>query len=400
MPFSTLRLGRMEMREDSTVAETGGVGGDRGLVLAGQESVPRLSAAAVRRRREDFLTLPGQFLPIAFTEKDYLNGYYEVEDANGTIEDWDGDLVVYRWSTNLRRIGTEFEIDIESRLSGALTRFNNFSVVGERTHAPAIGHAGYWTDATVTTAVTRTTAVGPITVYRGFNAEISPRWACAPQDYLNGRVMFLDELRIERAGDSARIPALGWELNNGLVRVRPLAVGGVLEVAAYTGGAWRAKAWDVLSDTVTVGTFQFCSIMNNQPEVVGIRLMKTMNAGRMYLDLVLRRGYRFVELYAQREYGSTLKVQRATAEASTNALAGTVVATANDADGNKFIVGSSRTFVADIAQGGISIAATPVLDAFIGVVAGGTSAVSGDQAADLQKQYIGAPTELVQGVRR
>jgi hypothetical protein len=390
----------MRMREDRTVAETGDGAGDRGLALSGQESIPRLSLAAVARQREDFLTLAGDFLPVVFGIKNYLNGYYTVDDIQGTIEDWENGLGVFRWSANLTRVGTENEVDIESRLSGSASRQNNFLVVGERTHAPAIGHAGYWTDATVTSAVARTGEEGVLTVYRGLGTDISPRWTVAPESYGAGRVKFFDDEGIERAGDSARLSATAWELNNGLMRVRPLLSGGVLEVSAWSGGAWRAKAWDVLSGGVSLGTFQFCSVLNNQYESVAIRLMKTMTSGRLYLDLVLRRGYRFVEMYVQHEYGTTLKIQRATADSGSNALGGTIVDSTDDGDGNRYIVGSARTFVPDIVNGGFSVAGTTVLDAFIGAVVGGSSAVAGDAAVDLQKQYIGAPTEFVQGVKR
>lgn len=400
MPTPTVLIGRMRMREDRVVPETSGNDGERGLSLTGQESIPRLSPAAIQRAREDFLTMPRNFIPVVFQEKDYLNGFYTVDDVSGTTEDWESGLMVFRWSMNLTRIGVESEVDIESRLSGSISRQNNFSVIGERTHAPAIGHAGYWTDATVTGAVVRTGEDGAITVYRGLGASISPRWASTPEDYANGRVRFIDEELQERAGNSARLSPTAWELNNGLVRVKPLASGGVFEISAFSGGAWRPKNWDLLSTGVSLGQFQFCSILNNQFEAVSIRLMKTMTSGRLYVDLVLRRGYRFVEIYVQHEYGSTLRIQRATAEAGTNSLGGTIVANANDANGNKYIVGSSRTFIPDIVQGGFSIAGTATLDAFVGVVAAGTGAVAGDTAVDLQKQYIGAPTEFVQGVKR
>jgi hypothetical protein len=399
MATSTIQFGRMVMREDRVVAESASADGDRGLTLTGQESIPRLTHAALVRQREDFLTLAGRLVPVVFQVKDYLNGFYTVDDATGTIEDWDDELAVFRWQANLTRAGTESDTDIESRLSGSLSRVNDFTVVGERSHAPAIAHDSYWTDATVTSSVARTGADGVLRLYRGIGAAVNPRWATTPEGYLTGRVRFTDELGRERAGDSARLAATGWELSNGLVRVRPLISGGVLEVAAYTGGAWRAKSWDLLVDAVSAGTFNYCTVLNNQLEVVTVRLMKAMAVGRMYVDITLRRGHRFVEVYVQHEYGSTLKLARTTTEVGVNSLAGTLVASANDGDGNKYIVGSARTFTVDL-NGGISKAATPTLDAFIGVVAAGTGAVVGDQAADLQKQYMGLPTEMVQGVRR
>lgn len=396
----TLQIGRMVVREDTTVAEQASGDGDRGMTLTGQESIPRLSAAAVARQREDLLAMRDHMVPVVFTVKDYLNGFYTVDDATGTIQDIEDGLRVFRWSVNLTRVGTESDTDIESRLSGALTRVNDFSVVGVRTHAPAITHDSYWTDGSVTTAVTRTGEDGALKLYTGLSASMSPRWATTPVGYLTGRVRFTDDLGRERAGDGARLSATNWELSNGLIRVKPLSALGVLEIAAYTGGAWRGKRWDMRFNTVTTGVFNYCAILTNEPGLVTIRLVKAMTNGRIYLDVTLRRGHRFVELYYQSEFGGTLQFLRSPAEAGTNTPAGTVVATANDADGNKYIIGSARTFSADVINGGLFKSATPTLDAFIGIVAGGTGAVTGDQAADLQKQYMGLPSELVQGVRR
>jgi hypothetical protein len=398
MATRTLQLGRMVIREDRAVAEQGS-GGDRSMTLTGQESVPRLSAAAVQRQREDLLTMSGYLVPVVFTSKPYLNGFYTIGDTSGTIEDWEDNQLVFRWQVGLTRAGTESDTDIESRLGGALTRVNEFAVTGDRTHAPAIVHSGYWTNATVTSVTSRTGEDGVLKLYRGLSATMSPRWATTPVGYLTGRVRYTDELGRERAGDGAKLPVLGWTISNGLVRVRPLASGGVLEVAAYTGGAWRAKAWDITFAATTLGTFDYCSMITNDFGLVTVRLTKAMTNGRLYVDVTLRRGHRIAEVYVQSEFGGTIKIMRSASDTGVNTLAGTIVANANDADGNKYIVGSARSFTADLT-GGISKAATATMDAYIGVVAGGTGAVAGDAAADLQKQYMGLPSELVQGVRR
>jgi hypothetical protein len=395
----TVSIGRMAMREDLSVAEQAGDDGSRTIALTGQESVPRFSVANVAKQREDFLTMTGQFVPVLFARKTYLNGFYTVNDCQGTIEDWGNGLSVFRWQANLTRAGTESEVDIESRLSGSTTRVNDFSVVGERTHAPAITHGAYWTNATVTAAVSRTGADGVLKLYRNVGSTVSPRWATTPAGYATGRVRFLDDGITERAGDGAKLAPAGWELSNGLVRVKPLTSSGVLEISAYTGGSYRAKNWDVLIDAVTVGAFDYCTLLSNQYEAISVRLMKIMTFGRFYLDVTLRRGHRFVELYLQNEFSATLKVVRATADAGVNTLAGTVVDTALDTDNNKYIIGSARTFTADTTNGGISKAATTSLDVFVGVVAG-SSPVTGDTAADLQKQYVGLPNETIRGVLR
>lgn len=395
MPRPTVSIGRMVMREDLSVSEND----ERVLSLSGQESIPRHTADVVVTRREDFLSITGQMLPVLFTTKTYLDGFYVVESTQGELIDWADNVRVFRWQCTLNRLGTDSEVDIESRLTGALSRSNNFSVVGERIHAPAIGHNAYWSDATVTTAVTRVAEDGSIKAYRNLGVNVNPRWAITPTAYPVGRVRLLVNA-VERAGTAFKLSPSSWEMSNGLVRVKPLASGGALEVSAFTGGSWRVKNWDVLNAAVTLAPFDYVTVLDNRYESVTIRLTKSLTTGRVYVDLTLRRGFRFVEIFVQTEFGATVKVVRATNEAGTNGLAGTVVATSNDGDGNKYIVGSARTFTADTTAGGLSIAATPVLDAFVGVVAGGTGAVTGDAAADLQKQYIGAPAELVQAVRR
>lgn len=392
VPRPTVSIGRMIMREDWQVSETS----DRVLALAGQESVPRLTGASVNAQREDLLSIVGQIVPVAFTTKTSLDGFYRIEDASGDYTDWGTTLRTFSWKANLIRLGTESEIDIESRLSGAQSRANNFAVVGERSHAPAIAHNAYWSNATVSSAVTRTAEDGSIKVYRNLGLTVSPRWAITPATYGGGRVRILVSGQ-ERAGTTFKCDPANWEISNGLVRVRPNTK---LEVAAYTGGSWKPKVWDTLNAAVTLFPFDYAAVLDNRYESGTIRLTKSLATGRVYVDLTLRRGFRFVEIVIQAEFGATLKVVRTSNEAGTNTLAGTVVASSNDADGNKYIVGSARTFTADTTAGGLSIAATGILDAFVGVVAAGTGAVAGDTAADLQKQYVGAPTEFIQAVRR
>jgi hypothetical protein len=52
------------------------------------------------------------------------------------------------------------------------------------------------------------------------------------------------------------------------------------------------------------------------------------------------------------------------------------------------------------ANGGITKTAVTAMDFYAGVVAGGGSAVSGDQAVDLRNQYIAALPEVTMAVKR
>jgi hypothetical protein len=390
MTYGTVQVGRLALREALSALDdkVNATTEDRTVTTSGQESLPPLTAVQMARIQDDVPALMRAFVPVTFTDKDDRNGYYEVRE-----------VVTCDWNLSLIRCGSDTEVDIESRLSGASARNNSFAATGERWHAPPIGHYGYYTGSTQPASVSRTGADGAIIVYRALPTTVNPRWGCPVGSYLNGRVRFLDVNSLERSGSNFTTPASGWELNNGLVRVKPLASSGVLEVSAYTGGAWQTKAWDVLSGGVSIGAFDTVTLLHNEPEMVVVRLLRSQSPGRFTVDLTLRRGSRFAELYVQAAFSSTLKVVRASAEAGT-AGTGYVRATANDGAGNRYIVGSALTHTADTTNGGISLAATTTLDAFIGVIAAGSGAVAGDQAGDLYAMYLGAPSELVQAVRR
>lgn len=401
MSYGTVQVGRLALREalspfDDKVNASNNI---RTITITGQESLPPLTAVQIARIQDDVPELMGAIVPVTFTSKDDRNGYYQVRDVGAKLMSWTGEVITCDWNLTLERFGTDTEVDLESRLSGASARNNSFSATGERWHAPPIGHYAYWSASTQPSTVTRTGADGAMTVYRGVPMSVNPRWGCPVGQYLAGRVRFLDANGLERTGSNFTTPASGWELNNALVRVRPLTSSGVLEVSAYTGGGWQAKSWDLLSGGVSIGAVDTVTVLHNEPEMIVIRLLRAQSPGRIAVDVTLRRGSRLAELYVQASFSSTLKVVRATTEAGTSAT-GYVRATANDGAGNRYIVGSALTHTADTTNGGISLASTTTLDAFIGVIAAGSSAVAGDQAGDLYSQYLGSPSELVTAVRR
>lgn len=403
MSFGAISFGRFSLVEIPKYALADDVNmntGDRTTTIAGQESVPGIPASTLAARQEDIHGLYSTFVPITFTDKSYRNGYYQVVDANTSVLDWNGEVVTLGWSLRLQHLGSDTELDIESRLTGASYRNNSFGVsaTAEHWHAPPIGHYAYWTGTTLPSSMTRTGADGAMTVYRQVPGGVSPRWGCTVGNYPAGRTRFIAN-SLERTGANFTCAASGWEANNALVRVKPLTSSGVLEVSAYTGGAWQAKNWDLLVGGSSISSWDGCTVLRNEMETVTFRLLKSQSPGRLTCDVILRRGSRFAELYVQAETSSTIKLVRATTEAGT-ASTGYITATANDGAGNRYIIGSAHTFTGDTSNGGLSVSASTTLDAFIGVVAGGSGAVSGDQAANLWVQYIGTQEELVQAVRR
>lgn len=397
--WGDIQLGRIPLRETFAAAESGGE--TRGLDLEGQESYPPLTRAQVVARHDGINALTvGQCIPVTFTDKPERNGYYTVKSAGSTYTEHLNERVTADWKVSLERLGSDAETDLQSRLTGAV-RLNDFSLTGERWHTPPIGHYAYYTGSTNASTMTRTGADGAMTVYRGVPANTSPRWGCAPTDYLDGRVKVTTTASQEVYGVDVPLAATGWALSNGLVNTTPGA-SGTLDVQAYTGGAWHSKEWNVsvAGSGSSITSWDGATVLRNDPEMCILRLTKGLNPGRATLDLTLRRGSRFVEGYLQTGTSATLAAYRQTLEANTSfAASGYVTATSNDADGNRFATGSARSFTAH-TNGGVIKSATTAMDFWIGVEAGGSSAVSGDAATDLRNQYTACMPEAVYGVRR
>ncbi|MFB7111722.1 hypothetical protein [Streptomyces sp. NPDC056291] len=393
--WGIITVGRISLREVVTVSESGGDA--RKLSVDGQEASPDLTRAELVARHDNLLALEGTLVPVTFIDKPERNGYYTVESVSADLTEHRGDVLKCDWKLSLTRLGTQGETDLQSRLTGAV-RANPYSLAGERWHAPPIGHYSYYSGSTNPSSMTRAGEDGAITVYRGVPASFSPRWGCDPTKYMRGRVRFLSE-GIELTGCDHECSPTDWELSNGLVKVVPSG-SATLDVQAYTGGGWRSKLWRISDSITEVTSWDAATLLHNEPEAVIVRFTKSLNPGRLNLDLTLRRGSRVVEGYLHRGTADTLTVRLATTEANTApASSGYVTATANDAAGNRFIVGSASAFTPH-ASGGLSLAATTRLDFFLGVVAGGGSAAAGDAATVLRDQYIGALPERIYGVRR
>lgn len=392
-------IGRLQMRETFEVDEGGGE--SRTLGLAGQEASPDLTRDEFLLRHDGILALNDPLLPVTFTDKPERDGYYTVKSATAKYVEYVGDIIKSDWTMELARLGSASEVDLQTRLTGA-HRNNSFGASGERWQAPPIGHYGYYAQGGNPSILTRTGADGAITVYRGVPAGALPRYGCAPSAYFAGAAR-LTVGGAALAGTDRPLPTSSWALTNGLVNIVPAASGSgaTLDVQSYTGGAWRSKLWNI-SDGSVLTSWLGVTLLRNDAEQVIVRLVGGTQPGRVTVDLTLRRGSRFVEAYVQRSTSATLSVFLTSSETTTNNLAasGYVVATSNDAAGNKYVAGSAAASTTAHANGGVSKTSTVALDVFMGVAAGGSSAVSGDTAVHLRDQYIGAVSELVSVVRR
>lgn len=369
--WGDVQLGRIPLRETFDATEAGG--DDRTLDIDGQESYPPLTRAQVIARHDGINSLiPGALVPVTCTDKPERNGYYTVKASSSTYTEYRTEMVTADWKATLERVGSDAETDLQSRLTGAV-RLNDFSLTGERWHAPPIGHYGYYTGATNPTTMTRTGADGAITVYRGVPANVSPRWGCPPTSYLTGRGKATTTGGQEVYGVDVPLAATGWALSNGLVNVTTSASASI-DVQTYSG-AYASKLWNVsvAGSASSITSWDAATLLRNDPEMVILRLIKGLSPGRATLDLTLRRGSRFVEGYLQVGTSATLAVYRSSLETNTSvAASGYVTASGDDSDGNQFVIGSARTFTAH-TNGGIIKTAATALDFWIGAVASQTT---------------------------
>lgn len=401
--FGEIAIDRFYVIERETAKE----GNDGKLSISGQESSPPTTVNLVTFLHGQISGLEeGRLVPVVFRDKAERDGYYVVGNSSSSLTDYQDEVAAADWEIELDRMGSDTEVDIQSRLTGVV-RVNDFSLTGQRWHAPAQVHYAYYTGSTIPSFVNRASSYGTMKVYLDVPDNSSPKWGCPVANYKGGRVKLLDELEVtvenEVEGVDRRLSTDTWSLDNGLVKIKPGSTGS-LDIQTFSGLSWHSKQVDVQVDGTTVSSWSGANLLRNDLEQIVLRLVAQPDAnspGRTTLDLTLRRGSRFVEGYLQNSSSATLTVQSHTSEGTRTATTGSgyVTATSNDSNGNRFVAGSSRTFT-DPTRGGVSASNTTKMDFFWGSVVGGGSAQTGDTAVDLRNQYIGCMSELTYAVRR
>lgn len=398
--FGEVNINRIYVLEQETAKEDNG---DRKLSLEGQESSPPTTLAMCTFLHTQIIALQdGKLVPVTFRDKAQRNGYYMMGSTSSTLTNYQSEAVSADWTIDLNRLGSDTEIDIQSRLTGT-NRQNDFAQTGIKWHAPAFGHYGYHTGSTNPSGtIDRVGSEGTVRVYTGVPSGINPKWGCPVGSYKNGRVRINDSTAVtgtesEIEGVNQNISASAWSLGNGLINVTPTASAGTLNVQYYNGSSFVDNVWKIQLAGSNVSAWVSATVLRNDFEMCVLRLMTTQTtAGRTQLDLTLRRGARLVEGYLQSSTSATLKVTPQAPVASTSGT-GYVVTTAGT---HRPIAGSAHSFTADTGNGGFSKAATLALDFYLGVVLNAASPLTGDQNTDIQNQYIGALPEITYAVKR
>lgn len=373
MAWGTLTIGSLVLKEtdildDVTNANTG----ERTVRVSGAETNPGNGTGNIEAKQQDIMSLMDRIMPVTFERKPSYNGYYRATDTNTTLEQWGEGPGQVRWSLTLEFLGADNALDLESRVANVV-RSNDFGLTGERWQAPPTGHYGYYVGAVSPATVVRQGETGPITVYRALPAGVNPRYGCPVGGYQGGRVRFYSGGGLERVGERFPVAVADWEMNNGLVRVRPHTDSGwftTLKVAFWDGAAWQEKFWDVrIAGDSLRPTVDFKSVVvtRNDNECVIVRIVwaQPSDGKRGLLDLTLRRGSRFVEGYVQRTVSGQISVQLDSLEAWTDNV-NHVIAAGEDANGLRYVAGRSKNFD-PATNGGVSDSSTTTMDFFIGV---------------------------------
>lgn len=391
MAYSPIKIGRRQLTElpQNAAVETVSQGSQqppqRLLRIVGQEGFPvNATQASLAAIHDDIQGLASGYylVPVTFGDKSDRNGYYRVYAAQNSEQDWNGETVGDGWQIDLERVGTDQEIDFESRVTGPAIVSNSFGwVASEGLFSPP---AGTYALNPGGTALPRPCADGPDQLFYidGAGGD-GTRWGCSVGNYGNGRCRFLDDQGIERSGlNFAPANLTSWTLGNGLVQIVPGTAGNTLTVQHWTGApaaggapSWQSKNWDLTGTIGIVGVTNLAgwssvNLLRNDYEMVAMRLVRDApGAGRVLIDLTLRRGSRFVEVYVNADFAATWKLVKHFAEPGTLGGLGSaaLTATVEDSAGSQYTIGSAHTFTADTANGGIS-ATGKTFDAYIGAV--------------------------------
>lgn len=386
--WGRVTIGGIPFREELSIEEK-----DNGLTIVGQESSPPSTSKHVRFSHSNVIGLKGRVVPVVFSDKSVRSGFYRVASVSSVLMDFSGGaLVSATWRMDLVRIGSQRDVEFESRIP-MIARTDDLpgSQVASFWHAPAASVSGYFTGSTTPAgSVVRTTDEGDLTVYVGIPTTVPPRWTAPADGYLIGSArILLDEVRV--AGDDTPDHTT-WEITNGIIRVRPQAANpGNLAVSMWRGVAgWSGEKvyrFQVGGQSISDQVAPEFTTIANEPEEVRVRLTYALSPGRTQVDLSLRRGARFVTGVLKRHAAANLGITRSAAETG-SAFTGGIVAASADAEGVRYLLGSSKNPTSQTtATASITRNSVTQLDFFIGAVF--TAPAANDAHTDLLLQYLG-----------
>ncbi len=220
-------------------------------------------------------------------------------------------------------------------------------------------------------------------------------WATPPAYYYEGSARFEQSFGgtyYPLHGQQVRPIASAWRVSNGLVRVT--LTSSAISVSHYDGSAWdTAKLW-TLGTAVSGLLLQGLSavrVIRNTPEEVIVRCVLKMETtvSSTTMDISLRRGMRFASFSLTSEYPASDWYINASPNEAGTALTGGFRATATDASGNRYVVGSPSAQTNNLANGRLKLTTSAQSFQFvIGADVGGVGAGEDQQILNMYAQSI------------
>jgi hypothetical protein len=380
---------------------------DGALLRVGGTFTKTTMAAAVaeRERLAGYVDNPDEnAVPVTWTEDATLDGYYRVLSAAVELDkershETAGQFL-HRWEASLERVPNA----VIEEWSRFVLRANAHSVTAAGTRTFRGQPTGLWHDGFPSTGGeedTLETADGAATLQTWFDTAVNTNlWAdrteqfyVAPANYYkaSARILSSDEVVV---GRHAEIAATAWEINNGIVQVKPSGTNARWNVASRDVGS---DAWEALEFTVEghsdpvqdllAAPYRRAYVLRNSPECVALRLI----AG-FVIDVQLRRGSPFLECVISTSATQEFAVGRSATDAATSITGGIVDTTATA--GNKWLLASPLAITKNVTEGSIlSSSAVSKFPFAIGMtVSGGRSSDTGEpwDEANITSYYFQA----------
>jgi hypothetical protein len=416
---TSLQIGRIGLDIDMEAPmrwdESGGRVSLSGVIVAPSTDAERLWQA------EQILNLAGPTrselaVPLISTAWPERNGWYEVLSTDVSPEvGFVAGASRMRWSASLRRLrgGAMPRYELR-RLGHAIANdhsINRASYAGWLS-APGTAVAPDFGDDATWTVGSRPSDTGAVTFVTGggtvlYNTVASLFVPIA--DAYNGAAKI--EVDITGSGDWRTVVGKDMKLlagnrvrlSNGLVRVGWNTTNHRLTMAVYTGSAWESltEEFTFTSGGGSLTPFgvspSTITVVRNDAARVTIQLLMPFLSGqhRVVMFLSLRRGdYNVlgsVKSSSSRQFG--INPSAATA---TTSITSAVHRTANDSNGNRWVISSPRAFTPNLTDGWLHLTTGSKSFPFgIGIELNGTSAIAPYTVGPVRSQYYSQPGEQI-----
>ncbi len=367
----------------------------------------------------------GLAVPMLWSPDPTMNSFFRIVDVRITGKKMAADFHILPFSMTIEDVGNEAGMEFQSLLH-VITISNDYGFVDadvEASHAPPVNAMPYYTGDDAPSIHERATEDGIIQVAIGLDPDTDPRWAGRPADFHKGAVRIEVANPLEagtplrrRSGIKVPLNPDVWRLSNGICRCTPgltsLISNGRLLFSWWNGTAWSTPiGFKILFGGVTVvPNWSFSSVVKNAPHCGITTLVREANeveetTNKHHLNLTLRRGMPFVQGFY--DFSSGIPTDWAVAVDTPEAATAVTIGANNvgirasaATDGNRWVIGTSQTHVANLTTGVITFAAVTEFDFFIGAEIGGASAPANDQAADLVSQYLADVAEQTRAIPR